>query len=59
MLFIMLIHLIRLCGVENDVVVYYGDYMVIKFMVIIFCEIACYGELCIMVYGLQSSFGLL
>lgn len=35
---------------ENDVVVYYGNYMMI-----IFDEIACYGESCIMVYGLRYS----
>lgn len=30
MLFIMMIDLIRLCGMDNGIVVYYGDYMVIK-----------------------------
>lgn len=29
------------------------------FMMIIFCEIACYDETCIMVYRLQSSFCVL
>ena len=37
--------------VENNVVVYYGDYTVI-----IFCEIACYGESYVIVYGIRSNF---
>ena len=50
--------LTHLYYMQNDVVVYYGDFMVI-IMVNIFSDIVCYGESCIMVYELWSKFGVL
>lgn len=49
-----IVELILLCCMEN-VVVHIGDIC----MMIIFGDVACYGESFIMVYRLRSSFGVL
>lgn len=46
-----IIEFIQLCYMEH-VVCIIGD----KFTVIVFGEIACYGESCIMMYKLRSNF---